>query len=251
MVHPDRPIDFCDYTLPQDEVHIWRTGLDLPQSDLTQLRHVLSPEEQERSDRFHFEAERRRCLIGRGSLRLLLGKLLHQPASKLQFEHDEFGKPHVIQGRGSRLQFNVSHSGGLILLAITMDRMVGVDVEMVRTDFDLDEIASRFFSAREYATWASLAGDVKCEAFFACWTRKEAYLKARGTGLSISPSRFDVSFLPGEEPRLLETRPDQDEASHWSLRAPQPEPGYKAALAVEGSAWTLKCRDLRYGGLWD
>ena len=250
-MHLDRPIDLCNYALQENEVHIWRTGLDIAQSDLVELRQVLSPHEQERVDRFHFEADRRRCAIGRGTLRLLLGAVLKQPASKLQFEYDDFGKPHLIQGKGSRLRFNVSHSGGLILLAITIGRMIGVDVEMVRTDLDLGGIAARFFSVNEYTSWASLADDVKHEAFFACWTRKEAYLKARGAGLSMATGQFDVSFLSGEAPQLLETRPDPDDVLRWSLRAPRPEPGYAAALAVEGSGWTLKCLDFQHGAVWE
>ncbi len=121
---------------------------------------------------------------------------------------------------------------------------------MVRTDLDLNGIAARFFSTSEYNIWASLAGQARCEAFFACWTRREAYLKARGAGLAMPSDQFDVSFLPGQEPRLLRIRPDPDEALRWTLRAPQPEPGYKAALAVEGSAWNLKCLDFRYHGPW-
>jgi 4'-phosphopantetheinyl transferase len=240
-----------DYALPEDEVHIWRTGLDITESGLTKLREVLSPEEKRRADRFHFEADRRRCVIGRGSLKLLLGQIMNLPANELQIENDEFGKPRMISRRGRCLQFNVSHSGSLVLLAITRGRKIGVDVERVRTDLDVDGIAARFFSTSEYNIWALLAGQAKYDAFFACWTRKEAYLKARGVGLSEPPDQFDVSFLPCEEPRLLETRPHPDEALRWSLRAPQPELDYTAALAVEGSSWNLKCLDFRYHRSWE
>jgi len=131
-----------NYTLPEDEVHVWQTTLDMAASGFAKLRQILSPEEQERADRFHFEVDRRRSVIGRGYLRLLLGEILDLPANKLQFEYDEFGKPSLIPDQGLPLQFNVSHSGDLVLIAITIGRAVGVDVEKIRTDLDLDGIAA-------------------------------------------------------------------------------------------------------------
>jgi 4'-phosphopantetheinyl transferase len=230
-----------NYTLPEDEVHVWQTNLDVAASDFTQLRQILSRDERARADRFHFEVDRRRGIIGRGYLRLLLGQILDLPANELQFEYDEFGKPALIPGQGRPLQFNVSHSGELILIAITTGRAVGVDVERIRTDLDPDSIAAQFFSASERKILASLPGPARYRAFFACWTRKEAYLKAKGVGLSLPLDQFDVSFLPDEEPQLLATRPDPAEARHWRLWALDPSVDYAGALAVQGSAWKLKC----------
>lgn len=230
-----------NYTLPEDEVHVWRIGLDLAPSGLAKLQEILVPDERERADRFHFEADRRRCVIGRGYLRLLLGKMLDLPAGSLQFDYDEFGKPSLISGQRQQLQFNVSHSGDLILIAITGGRAVGIDVERIRTDLDLDVVAERFFSENECRVLGSLVGHDRCEAFFACWTRKEAYLKARGVGLSLPLDMFDVSFLPDEEPRLLATRQDPAEVGRWRLRELNVSAGYAAALAVSGQSWKLKC----------
>src|SRR5882757_3645072 len=231
------------YVLPEDEVHVWRTTLDMVPSGFETLRQILSSDERERASRFHLAADQRRGVIGRGYLRLLLGRILDLPANKLQFEYDEFGKPSLIPDQGLPLQFNVSHSGDLVLIAITIGRAVGVDVEKIRTDLDLDGIAARFFSASEYRILASLAGPGRYHAFFACWTRKEAYLKARGVGLSLPLDQFDVSFLPEEEPRLLATRPDPAEAKQWKLQRLDPSSGYAAALAAAGSAWKLRCWD--------
>jgi 4'-phosphopantetheinyl transferase len=243
------------YALPGDEIHVWRTSLDMAASAFAKMRQILSPDERERADRFHFELDRRRAVIGRGYLRLLLGEILDLPANKLQFEYDEFGKPGLIPEQGLPLQFNVSHSGDLILIAITMDRAVGVDVEKIRTDLDPDDIAARFFSANECKILASLAGPVRFKAFFTCWTRKEAYLKARGVGLSLPLDQFDVSFLPDEEPRLLATRHDPDEARQWRLQALDVPGDYAAALAAPSSTWTLKCWNWNpiqlMGGDWD
>jgi len=236
------------YALPQDEVHLWRTTLDMAAPGFAKLWQMLSQDERDRADRYHFEVDRRRAVIGRGYLRLLLGQILDFPANKLQFEYDKFGKPGLMPEKPGLmpkqevpLQFNVSHSGDVILIAITMGREVGVDVEKIRTDLDADSIAARFFSANEYKIWATVAGPARYEAFFACWTRKEAYLKARGVGLSLPLDQFDVSFLPNEEPRLLETRPDPTEARRWKIQALNLSGEYAAALAAPGSTWKLKC----------
>jgi len=229
------------YALPEDEIHVWRTTLDMTASGFARLRQILSQDERDRADRFRFEVDGRRAVIGRGYLRLLLGQILDLPASKLRFEYDEFGKPSLTPGHALPLRFNLSHSGDLILIAITIGRAVGVDVERIRTDLDPDELAARFFSASEYKILASLAGPARYDAFFACWTRKEAYLKAKGVGLSLPLDQFDVSFLPNEIPQLLATRPDSAEAQRWGLRTLDLSANYAAALAAPGSTWKLKC----------
>ncbi len=161
------------YALPEDEIHVWRTTLDMEPSGFTKLQQILSPDERGRANRFHFEVDRRRGVIGRGYLRLLLGRILDLPANKLQFEYDEFGKPSLIPKQRLPLQFNVSHSGGMILIAITIGREVGVDVERIRTDLDPVIIAARFFSAIEYKILTSLAGPARCLSFpksnHGCW----------------------------------------------------------------------------------
>lgn len=229
------------YALPEDEVHVWRTTLDMAVSDVAKLRQILSQDERERADRFHFEADRRRGVIGRGYLRLLLGQILNVPPSELRFEYDEFGKPGLMPKREPALEFNISHSGDLILIAIAIGRAVGVDVEKIRNDLDPVGIAAHFFSASECKILASLAGSDRYNAFFACWTRKEAYLKARGIGLSLPLDQFDVSFLPHEAPRLLATRPDPAEAGRWKLEALDVASDHAATLAAAGLAWKLKC----------
>lgn len=230
-----------NYTLPHDEVHVWQHNLDVAASDLVQLRQILSPEECARADRFHFEVDRRRSVIGRGYLRLLLGLVLDAPAKELRFEYDEFGKPGLAPGPRRQLQFNLSHSGELILIAITVGRAVGVDVEKIRTDLDPDRIATRFFSASERQILASLPVSARYQAFFTCWTRKEAYLKAQGVGLSLPLDQFDVSFLADEEPLLVATRPDSAEAANWRLLALDVPADYRGALAAAGSDWKPRC----------
>jgi 4'-phosphopantetheinyl transferase len=216
--------------------------LNLPASQIHRLRHTLAADELERAERFHFEKDRQHFIAGRGLLRLILGHYLDTTPSQLRFHYSDYGKPAlVLSPRQAPLNFNVSHSYGLALYAVTLGREVGLDVEKIRSDLEYEEIAERFFSPRESAVLLRLPTEVKPRAFFNCWTRKEAYIKARGEGLSLPLDQFDVSLAPGEPARLLDVRGDPQEASRWSLQALKPVSGYVAALAVEGSDWHLKC----------
>ena len=230
-----------DYELPEDEIHVWRATLDGSSVRAAPLRQILSTEERARADRFHFDRDRMRFTIGRGLLRLLLGHCLGRAAHRVTFEYSSFGKPSLPAGQS--VQFNVSHSGALILVAIARGRVLGVDVEQIRADMATAQIAQEFFSAIECRALATLPDSLQCDAFFSCWTRKEAYIKAIGEGLSMPLDQFDVAFLPGEEPRLLETRPEPAEASRWTLRSLEPGAGYKGAIVAEGAGWTLRCWD--------
>jgi 4'-phosphopantetheinyl transferase len=231
-----------NYSLLKGEVHVWRATLDWPGECIQELTQILSPDERERAARFHFDPDRRRYLVGRGMLRRLVGHCLGIPADGVRFDYSAFGKPGVA-GCAQPLQFNLSHSGELVLVAMTLGRAVGIDVERIRTDMAVDPIAARFYSATEFKTLSALPAHMRHDAFFVCWTRKEACLKASGDGLSLPLDQIEVSFLPGEQPRLLAIRHDPSEAARWTLRQLDVGPGYKAAVAVEGSGWTLKCWD--------
>ena len=191
--------------------------------------------------RFRFEKDRRRYLIGRGVLRTLLGRYLDLAPQDLRFETAAAGKPHLASGQG-QLQFNLAHSGEYVLIAIA-GRAVGIDVEEIDDDFDAREVAAHFFSPGERRDLEMFTGRTRIEAFFECWTRKEAYVKARGEGLSLPLDQFDVSLRPGEPARLIATRPDPAEARRWQLSGLDVADGYKAALAVEGQGWTLRFWD--------
>jgi 4'-phosphopantetheinyl transferase len=228
-----------DYALPKDEVHVWRATVDWPPEQLQELTQILSPDEREQAARFHLDLDRRRYLVGRGVLRMLVGHCLGTLADGLRFDYSARGKPHVA----GPLQFNVSHSGQLVLIAVTLDRAVGIDVERIRADIGVNAIAARFYSATESKSLSMLAAHERHEAFFALWTRKEAYLKACGHGLSVPLDQIEVSFLPEDQPRLLAVRHDAAEAARWTLRQLDVGHGYKAAIAAEGSDWALRCWD--------
>jgi 4'-phosphopantetheinyl transferase len=233
-----------DYALSRNEVHVWRVPLDWSPARLRKFRAVLSADEQEKADRFHFALDRMRHLVGRGVLRTILARCTKVSAERLCFEYSPSGKPHLANGsKDAPLQFNVSHSGELILIALTIGRAVGVDVERLRTDIEAERIAASFFSPHERLALRSVPAHLRVDAFFDCWTRKEAYIKAAGHGLSLPLDQFDVSFAPGQEPALLATRPDADEARRWSIQAVNVGPDYRGAVAVEGAGWQLKTWD--------
>jgi len=231
-----RPLQ-VPYALPDDEVHVWRATLPVAAPALPALRAVLLPEERARADRFYFEADRARYTIGRALTRLLIGRCLGVDPRALTFEYSRHDKP-MLPG-AAPLQFNVSHSGDIVLLALARSRELGVDVERIRPDFATMEIAERYFSAVECGELATLAGDARRDAFFACWSRKEAYIKARGDGLTLALDSFEVAFLPGATPRLIATRHDPPAVTRWSLRDLDVGPGYRGALVAERSDWKL------------
>jgi 4'-phosphopantetheinyl transferase len=216
------------------EVHVWRARLDLAGARLQQLWDSLSADERERAGRFHFRRDREHFVAARGVLRNVLSRYLGAEPRLLRFTYDAYGKPSLCGEAVDQLRFNLSHSNGLALYAVTLGREVGVDVEWVREDFASLEIAEHFFSPREVSALRALPPGERTQAFFDCWTRKEAYIKARGEGLSHPLHKFTVSLTPCEPAALLCTDEDVLEAARWSLVELFPGVGYRAALAVEG-----------------
>ena len=228
-----------DLILANHEVHMWRAQLELPSSQVQRLRGLLTVDELDRARRFFFEIDRQRFIAARGILRSILSRYIPTSPGHLRFYYNQYGKPFLASEFNSTLlNFNLSHSGGMALYSITRNMEIGVDVERVRSGFEYEEIAKRFFSVNEVAILRAIPSEKKLEAFYNCWTRKEAYIKAHGKGLSLPLDSFDVSFAPGEPPMLLLTRDDPQERSLWTLLDLKPGPGYVGALAVKG----LGCR---------
>jgi 4'-phosphopantetheinyl transferase len=231
---PIRPI------LRPRDLHVWRAVLDQSQAVVEELREVLAPEELQRARSFHFETDRRHFTVARAVLRKLLSAYLEIDHRQIALSHNEYGKPAVAEPINNLgLRFNVAHSGGLALYAIALNRRVGVDVESVRPAFTGDEIARRYFSPNEIADLDKLPANLRHKAFFDCWTRKEAFIKAIGVGLSLPLDQFDVTVDPDEQPALLHTRWNESEASRWSLMTLDAGPGYAAAVVGEGHNWNL------------
>jgi 4'-phosphopantetheinyl transferase len=225
-----------------DEVHVWRASLSRGEEEMLMLRRSLSEDELRRAQRFRFSRDRASFIAARGILREILGRYLHTPPERVRFGYNAYGKPELLDAEGrERLRFNLSHAGGVALFAVTSGGEVGVDVEALRDDVACSELAAQFFSRREVEALSALSAHAHTRAFFNCWTRKEAYIKARGMGLSLPLYCFDVSLAPGEPAALLATRGDEPGAERWSLRAIDVGAAYVAAVAVEGGGWRLRC----------
>jgi 4'-phosphopantetheinyl transferase len=228
--------------LGNNAVHVWRVNLDQSPSQVALFQNNLDDDERSRADRFYFSRDRERFIVARGILRAILGRYSNRAPECLCFSYSAHGKPALVsESDADAICFNLSHSHGNALYAVSRGREIGVDLEFIRCDLEAEQIAERFFSHREIETLRALPLSLRKYAFFLCWTRKEAYIKARGEGLSMPLDQFDVSLIPGEPAALLSTKPDSDEARRWSLRNLNPASGYAAALATEGPDWALSC----------
>jgi 4'-phosphopantetheinyl transferase len=232
--------------LPTDDIHVWYAALDVSSYQFEILSKLLSKDEWLRAERFHFEQDRNHFIVCRGILRSILGTYLGSEPGQLQFCYGENGKP-ALFGRTDykMIRFNLSHSGGLAMYAFAMQREIGIDIEEVRNISDMAQIAKSNFSVNEYNVLCTLTENKFIEAFYNCWTRKEAFIKAAGDGLSMPLDSFDVSLVPGEPARLISIQGDYAKAEHWSLQALSPGSDFIGALAVEG-----KYRQIAYWR-WD
>jgi 4'-phosphopantetheinyl transferase len=227
--------------LLEDEVHLWLVELATVAQGEQRWKQILSADERARAVRFHFSRDSKYFTATRALLRIIAGSYVNSDPRELVFQYAEKEKPSLTPSQpANQLEFNISHSGEIALLSFARGRALGVDVEQLRDNFDHEAIARRFFSEAEQLELAALAPSERNHGFFRCWTRKEAYIKARGAGLSLPLSEFDVSLKPHDENALLATRPDGAEGAQWSLRDVPAGEGYVAALCVRGHGWRLK-----------
>jgi 4'-phosphopantetheinyl transferase len=232
-----------NFQLASDEVHTWCASLDVPPEASARLYATLTPDERDRSARFHFERDRQRFIVAHGVLRELLARYLHTEPGQIRFVCNAFGKPDLSHACGSRLKFSLSHSAGLALIGVVTGSSVGVDLEYIRAQSDYVDVARCFFSADEVNLLTALPRHLSAEAFFSCWTKKEAYIKACGEGLAISLNSFSVPLTTAPACTPVDLRVDSNDvvpARRWSLYTLRPAPGYAGALAVEGSGWRLR-----------
>ena len=192
---------------------------------------LLSPDEHERAARFHFDRDRNHFIVARGLLRQILGRYADLPASAIRFLYGPFGKPYMADSAGqAKPEFSLAHSGDWALAGFTQGRMIGVDLEQVRALTDHHDLAQSNFAPAEAASLLELPEELQLDGFFACWTRKEAYVKALGLGLSLDLSSFLVSVNPREGAEMV---PASETAKSHHLQSLNPLGGYWAAAAVE------------------
>jgi 4'-phosphopantetheinyl transferase len=230
-------------SLSDDEVHVWRAQLaPVSPSQLQNLRSLLAPDEIGRAERFHFEHDRASFIIARATLRAILSAYLQLHPSRLRFGYNAYGKPSLDNDEArSGLRFNLAHSRDVALYAFARKREIGIDVEYMRAGSATDEMIDEVFPSAEIAMLRKLSPQQRAEAFFNCWTLKEAYIKARGEGLSFPLKRFDVSFASGEQRAALTVHGAAAESERWALQTLRPGDAYAAAIAVEGHDWNLRC----------
>jgi 4'-phosphopantetheinyl transferase len=224
-----------------NEIHIWKADLTTGFGQIGTFLPTLSEGERSRAYRFHFERDQRRFIAARGILRDVLGRYLGADPAELGFVEGEFGKPGLTaEWQHTGLRFNLSHTRDFAVYAVAEGREVGVDVEAIDRPVECRELAWRYFSASEAEKLLHLPDDLQTTAFFRCWTRKEALVKAVGKGLSVPLDSFEVPFIPGENGgRILG-------AEGWFLKALDLPEGYEGAVVAEGEDWTV--RDFTWAG---
>jgi 4'-phosphopantetheinyl transferase len=221
--------------LAERELHVWRASLDVPPMLIRRLESTLNADEKERAERFLVPQARERFVTARGILRELVATYLEIEPEKVEFMYGPQGKPSLSPVHNSKVCFSVSHSREMGLFAFASHCEVGVDIEQVKPDFKGMEIAAHFFSSEEIAALAKLPPELAVEAFWGCWTRKEAYVKARGQGLSIPLRSFTVSFADSKQSLQDET------GAAWSCCALEPAPGFAGAVVAAGEDCSLRC----------
>ena len=231
-------------TLAPTDVHIWRVFVDDQVSKIDPLRRTLADDELERADRFRFDKHRHWYIVRRGMMRNVLARYLDAKPAELSFCYGARGKP-ALGGahEGHELQFNLSDSAGLAVLAVTRGRAVGIDVEHLDRNADDQGLARRFFAPEEVAELTALPPSQRRAGFFNCWTRKEAYIKAHGHGLLMALDRFAVSLTPGKPAVLRRCAEGPQELARWSMLDLPPAQGFAGCLIVEGSGSRLRCWD--------
>ena len=219
-----------DFNFPASTILVWYCSFETNKKCLQEYFELLSMDEKKKVDRFKFEKDKNCYIITRGILRILLGHYLSIKPNKIIFKYTSFGKPYLTFENS--LKFNISHSGDMAVFAFFQNQEIGVDIEKIKEDFDVLELAQNFFSKTEITTLEKQSPEDLPKAFFRCWTRKEAFIKAEGSGLSFPLDKFAVSLDDDHQAELIETQWNPSEKKQWSLFSFTPATGYIAAVAV-------------------
>lgn len=227
--------------IPPRDIHVWRINVNDYSNYLANFYKLLSYDEHKRTSQYHFEKDRKNFIIARGILRSIISRYLLITPEEIKFSYNAYGKPYLNPKNNGPLYFNISHSADLILYIFSKNNEVGIDVENIHPIDNFENIAEQFFSPRENIKLKSVPASLRLNSFFKCWTRKEAFIKAIGNGLSYPLHEFDVSLLPNEPATLLKVQRDPYLSSQWSLKALTPYPGYEAAFIFK-----VPCENIKY-----
>lgn len=235
-----KPLTETTYELSKNVVHIWHCRFDTNRHRIDAFNQVLSEDERQKANIFKFEIHREQAIISRGVLRILLGRYLKKSPHELEFGYTEYDKPFLKDE--SNLQFNVSHSGNRAVFGFVQDVEIGIDIEKIKDDFEVMDIAQNFFSSDENKALKTLPPKERTAGFYRCWTQKESFIKAKGSGLSFPLTSFSVSLEVGRA-ELLHTDWDAAEKKQWQLFSFVPEEGYQGAISLRHPIGSLQQMD--------
>ena len=228
--------------ISSNEVHVWRLLLNEHNSHVENIKEFLSADELERAGKFHFEKDQHRFLMARGVLRIILANYLGKRPDELRFDYNSFGKPALADNNGwDSISFNLSHSGEIVLYAVSCNRKIGIDVERIQDSIDVRQIANRFFSIAEISSLDRVHKEKMSGVFFQYWTRKEALFKAVGDGISFPMEHLDVSLINGNFLSPIILPGENGEKYCWHVQDLFPGDGYTAAIATEGGDLDISC----------
>ena len=228
-------------SLAPEVLHVWSIRLTQSDDVVRALEGHLSVDEARRADRYRRELDRTRYVVAHGALRELLADYTVQTPRNISFGHTATGKPFLIDDQGEqRLRFNLSHAGEWAIVALASSMEVGIDIEQIDSDVSVEAVAERFFSRSEFEALQEVPSEQRTLAFFTAWTRKEAYVKARGEGIVSRLQGFSVSIAPEQIPILLTDSIDAHATLHWRIYDLDIARGYAAALAAEGVTHRLR-----------
>jgi len=230
-----------DLQLGINYIDVWWSRVDLPATVIRQYAGTLSQQEKQRAERFTFADKYDEYVVTRGLLRKALAHVLGEKPGAFEFEYTLSNKPYLPRKYDDKvISFNASHSHGQALVAISIDRNIGIDIECIRTGVEHEKLAQRFFSEAEYRALMQCPPEQRIYAFYATWTRKEAFVKAVGKGIAFGLSEFDVNIDPHQPPVMLATRWDPKDVSKWLVATIETESGYMATVVTDGPEFQLR-----------
>ncbi|WP_298553733.1 4'-phosphopantetheinyl transferase superfamily protein [uncultured Algibacter sp.] len=227
-----------NFLLAVNQVHVWCISFDISENEINYLKSFLTDDEIIKASKFRFEKDKNCSIITRGALRLLSGKYLKTNPKDIIFKYGQFGKPDYRMK--TNLKFNVSHSGNKAVIGFVLNNDIGVDIEDIKTNFEILDIAKNYFSNIEIKALKKLPKNLHAKGFYRCWTRKESFIKAKAKGLSFPLDSFSVSIESDDKAELLETKWDDNEKDLWKLFSFSQIENYVGAVSIKGNIQSIK-----------